>query len=107
MIPLHYVAKIAAKVAPHAVELLIHRGVEAVNEYRDNKHAERYDDERRREQMYQWLWEENKRLREQVALHQKSGSGTRDGSSVLNKPPLLRVDRNFGARPEQVEKDKK
>ena len=31
-------------------------------------------------------------------MHQKSGVGTRDGSSDLNKPPLLVVACNFGAR---------
>src|SRR5919199_3621060 len=35
-----------------------------------------------------------------LALHQKSGSDARDGSSSLNKPPLLAVACNFGARPE-------
>jgi len=34
----------------------------------------------------------------EVALHQKSGSYTRGGSSTLNKPPLLVVACNFGAR---------
>ena len=32
------------------------------------------------------------------ALHKKSGLGTRDGSSVLNKPPLLVVACNFCAK---------
>ncbi len=34
-----------------------------------------------------------------MALHQKSGSDTRDGSLVLNKLPLLVVACNFGAKP--------
>jgi hypothetical protein len=34
-----------------------------------------------------------------LALHQKSGFGTRDGGSALNKVPLLAVARNFCARP--------
>ena len=36
-----------------------------------------------------------------TALHQKWGSSTRGGSFVLNKPPLLVVACNFGARPVQ------
>ena len=36
------------------------------------------------------------------ALHHNSGSDTRGGSSGLNKPPLLVVACNFGARPGQV-----
>ncbi len=38
------------------------------------------------------------------ALHQKSGSDTRGGSSVLNKPPLLVVACNFGAKPAKPER---
>src|SRR5438270_1942659 len=34
-----------------------------------------------------------------AALHQKSGSNTRGGSSLLNKLPLLVVACNFGAKP--------
>ena len=33
------------------------------------------------------------------ALHQKSGSDARGGSSILNKPPRLAVACNFGAKP--------
>ena len=33
------------------------------------------------------------------ALHQKSGSDARGGSSILNKPPPLAVACNFGAKP--------
>ena len=50
--------------------------------------------------------EENKaviqRFWEEVALHQKSGADTRGSSSNLNKPPLLVVACNFGARPSQA-----
>ena len=43
------------------------------------------------------------RLTPEEALHQKSGSATTGGSSVLNKPPLLVVACNFGARPPVAE----
>src|SRR4051812_3603110 len=38
----------------------------------------------------------------ELALHQKSGSDTRGGRSALNKPPLLVVACNFGAKPVEV-----
>ena len=37
-----------------------------------------------------------------MALHQKSGSDARGGSSILNKPPPLAVACNFGAKPVSV-----
>ena len=39
------------------------------------------------------------RIAVEQALHQKSGSNTRGGSSALNRPPLLVVCCNFDARP--------
>jgi hypothetical protein len=40
--------------------------------------------------------------KDKAALHKKSGSDTRSGSSVLNKPSLLVVACNFCAKPPQV-----
>jgi hypothetical protein len=47
---------------------------------------------------YLQLWEGAFSLRK-VALHQKSGVGTRNGSLLLNKAPLPVGACNFGARP--------